>query len=467
MRTLTSLLVTIFTTIVMAQAGKPTVAILDLESTKVDESDVLTLSERLRTEVGNTNAVRLIERKALENILQEQGFQQTGCTTDECAAEVGQLLGAQYMLSGTIGKIKDSYTIDIKLFSVETGESERTKSVTYKGAIDGLIVEMEILAWEIVGLEAPTKLKLKREGSEEKSTLAVMDFEGRGITLLEARTLTDRLITELARTKRVLMVERNTMNDVLNEQGYETEGCMSDECAAEVGALLGVDLMINGSVGKIGNTYTIDAKMFKVSTGAAENMKNITYQGPVDGLIVEIEILAWQILDLSPPRDLIKKKRDGVAGLAVNRNLPKTKSGAALRSLLVPGFGQIYGSSDKLGWGIMGVELVIAGLAFKAYNDFGTADTDFNTSLANYNQASTIEDISKFKSETLAAMDRRDQANSSLQLFSAIAGVVWGGSILHAFMVDPEKVATKKSKKWYYAYDPVTKNISLGLRIPS
>ena len=127
-----------------------------------------------------------------------------------------------------------------------------------------------------------------------------MDFEGRGITLLEARTLTDRLITELARTKRVLMVERNTMNDVLNEQGYETEGCMSDECAAEVGALLGVDLMINGSVGKIGNTYTIDAKMFKVSTGAAENMKNITYQGPVDGLIVEIEILAWQILDLSP-----------------------------------------------------------------------------------------------------------------------------------------------------------------------
>ena len=54
---------------------------------------------------------------------------------------------------------------------------------------------------EIVGLEAPTKLKLK-EGSEEKSTLAVMDFEGRGITLLEARTLTDRLITELARTKR-------------------------------------------------------------------------------------------------------------------------------------------------------------------------------------------------------------------------------------------------------------------------
>ena len=166
----------------MAQAGKPTVAILDLESTKVDVSDVLTLSERLRTEVGNTNAVRLIERKALESILKEQGFQQTGCTTDECAAEVGQLLGAQYMLSGTIGKIKDSYTIDIKLFSVETGESERTKSVTYKGAIDGLIVEMEILAWEIVGLEAPTKLKLKREDLKKEYPCRY-GFRGKGVLL--------------------------------------------------------------------------------------------------------------------------------------------------------------------------------------------------------------------------------------------------------------------------------------------
>ena len=58
-----------------------------------------------------------------------------------------------------------------KLFSVETGESERTKSVTYKGAIDGLIVEMEILAWEIVGLEAPTKLKLKERDLKKRAPL--------------------------------------------------------------------------------------------------------------------------------------------------------------------------------------------------------------------------------------------------------------------------------------------------------
>ncbi|MGY8783067.1 MAG: CsgG/HfaB family protein, partial [Fidelibacterota bacterium] len=145
-----------------AQSPNPTVAILDFEGQGVSASEVQTLTERLRTEIGNTNAVRLIERKAVEKIMAEQGFQQSGCTNDECAAEVGQLLGVQFMISGSIGKMGDAFTIDAKMFSVETGETVRSKNATHKGDISGLLNEMQIMAWEIAGLEAPAKLKLKR-----------------------------------------------------------------------------------------------------------------------------------------------------------------------------------------------------------------------------------------------------------------------------------------------------------------
>ena len=77
-----------FFTFLLAQSGKPTVAVLDFEGQDVSESDVKTLTERMRTEIGNTNAVRLIERKAVEKIMAEQGFQQSGCTSDECAVGV-------------------------------------------------------------------------------------------------------------------------------------------------------------------------------------------------------------------------------------------------------------------------------------------------------------------------------------------------------------------------------------------
>tara|TARA_B100000287_G_scaffold432955_1_gene493499 strand:+ start:481 stop:1584 length:1104 start_codon:yes stop_codon:yes gene_type:complete len=310
MKTLHKLILTLIISIstAMAQTGRPTVAILDFDGQGVGAGDVQTLTERMRTEIGNTNAVRLIERKAVEKIMEEQGFQQTGCTSDECAAEVGQLLGVQFMVSGTIGRMGKKYTIDCKMFSVETGETVRAKNATFEGDISGLLLEMQIMAWEIAGLEAPGSLRLKRAGSETTRTLAVLDFEGRGITVLEAKTLTDRFTTALAGTKKVIMVERGTMTDVLEEQGFEAGECASDECAAEVGAMLGVESMISGAIGKLGDTYTIDAKMFSVATGAAESMKSITYSGKVDGLIVEIEILAWEILGLDPPRSLKRKK---------------------------------------------------------------------------------------------------------------------------------------------------------------
>ncbi|HJM10992.1 MAG TPA: CsgG/HfaB family protein [Candidatus Marinimicrobia bacterium] len=314
MRTFISLIFSV--QLLMAQAGKPTVAILDFEGQGVNDGEVQTLSERMRTEIGNTNAVRLIERKAVEKIMQEQGLQQSGCTSDECAAEVGQLLGVQFMISGSIGKMGKSYTIDCKMFSVETGETVRSKNATHDGDISGLLTEMQILAWEIVGLQAPGNLKLKRAGKEASTTVAVLDFEGRGITMQEAQTLTDRFTTSLASTEKVIMVERGTMVDVLEEQGFESGGCASDECAAEVGAMLGVEFMISGAIGKLGDTYTIDAKMFSVATGAAESMKSITYSGKVDGLIVEIEILAWDILGLDPPRALKKRRKKDYSDVA-------------------------------------------------------------------------------------------------------------------------------------------------------
>ena len=91
------------------------------------------------------------------------------------------------------------------------------------------------------------------------------------------------------------------MWDVLSEQGYTATECTSDECAAEVGAILGVELMVNGSIGKIGNTYTIDAKMFSVATGATERSKNVTHEGDIEGLLVEMQILAWEIVGLEAP----------------------------------------------------------------------------------------------------------------------------------------------------------------------
>ena len=154
---------------------------------------------------------------------------------------------------------------------------------------------------------------------EHISTVAVLDFEGRGISQMEAATLTDRLMSELTNTNAVIMVERQQIDEILTEQGFQQSGCTSDECAAEVGALLGVEKMISGAIGKIGDSYTIDVKIFSVETGATEKTVSKTYSGKVDGLITEIEITAWEIVGLEAPEYLVAKQKAGFVGVPTEK----------------------------------------------------------------------------------------------------------------------------------------------------
>ena len=165
--------------------------------------------------------------------------------------------------------------------------------------------------------------------AEGKQTVALLEFEGRGISQLEAKTLTDRLMSEMVNTDAVIMVERNQMDEILNEQGFQQSGCTSSECAAEVGALLGVQNMVSGSFGKLGNSYTIDAKMFSVETGATIRTVSKTYKGPVDNLLTVIEVVGWEIVGLKAPQDKLDILAAADPALAASAN----KSGGGGKTL--------------------------------------------------------------------------------------------------------------------------------------
>ena len=167
-----------------------------------------------------------------------------------------------------------------------------------------LFISLFSIVW---GQETTLNAETAAQLAEGKQTVAILDFEGRGINQMEAATLTDRLMSEMVATNAVIMVERNQMNEILQEQGLQQSGCTSSECAAEVGALLGVQNMVSGSFGKLGNTYTVDAKMFSVETGATIRSSSKTHKGDVDGLLVIIEVVAWELVGLQPPADLLAR----------------------------------------------------------------------------------------------------------------------------------------------------------------
>jgi len=140
---------------------------------------------------------------------------------------------------------------------------------------------------------------------QASKTVAVLDIEAKGgITSSEAGTLSDRLRTELVDLNVHTVLERGQMEAILSEQGFNQSGCTSSECIVEAGRLLGVQQMIAGDVGKLGNVLTIDIRVFDVSTGKIVRVHKQDYKGEISGLLPIMRIIARDLAGLKP----VKKK---------------------------------------------------------------------------------------------------------------------------------------------------------------
>jgi TolB-like protein len=121
--------------------------------------------------------------------------------------------------------------------------------------------------------------------SQDKVSIAMLDLEGNGVSKVEARTLSDELRSVLVQSGSFIVVERNNMEAILNEQGFQMSGCTSTECAVEAGRLLGVNKMIAGSVGKLGTLFNITIRMFDVQTGQIEKTVSKRHGGSIEQLL--------------------------------------------------------------------------------------------------------------------------------------------------------------------------------------
>ncbi len=87
-----------------------------------------------------------------------------------------------------------------------------------------------------------------------KKRLAVMDFEdktGHGSWHIGSG-MADMLTTALVKSGKFMVIERQQLEAVLKEQAMGLSGAITPQSAAQVGKLLGVELMVIGSVNEFG-----------------------------------------------------------------------------------------------------------------------------------------------------------------------------------------------------------------------
>ncbi len=114
-----------------------------------------------------------------------------------------------------------------------------------------------------------------------KKSIAVLNLNAYGISNSDALALTNRLTTELFKTKHFNVVEREKTDEILDEQGFQLSGCTTSECLVEAGKLLNVELMLGGSISKVGNYYSIELRIIDVESGAILAVASVDIEGKI------------------------------------------------------------------------------------------------------------------------------------------------------------------------------------------
>ena len=105
-------------------AEKMQVAVLDLKPKGTSRIISNAISDIIRSEMVKTGFFTVIERAQMDEVLREQGFQQTGCTDASCAVQVGKLLSAKKILLGEVNRVGRAYMITVRIVDVEKGLAE-------------------------------------------------------------------------------------------------------------------------------------------------------------------------------------------------------------------------------------------------------------------------------------------------------------------------------------------------------
>lgn len=299
-------------------------------------------------------------------------------------------------------------------------------------------------------------------GQFTKYTVAVMDLVPRGINERDAFNLTNVFYKELDATQQMYLMEREQMSAVLEKRGFQLGGCTSLECAVRAGNLLGVQQVIIGYVMNEVGKYTVEVSAISVAHRKALKNKKIEYRGNPDDLGMEVQLLAYKLLDRYPPDHLTRKKEVQVKVQSVSA--AKSNTDAMKKSLMFPGGGQLYIGRKTSAFTFMGLEAFMVLMAINSQASYKKYENERSDVAELYRQATTPDDINRYRSEIISIDSKMNSANSNVGLFLGGFLAIWVANVVHAYVMEPV-LPDYSSSPLRLAYDPLARETKLTWRM--
>jgi hypothetical protein len=132
----------------------PKLAVWDLASRNTPESHAQELTSILVSEIGKINKYEVYSQ---ENVRTLAGWTEErmklGCTSTQCLTALGQMDVAR-LISGSVAKIGNRYSVSLNLFDTQNSKSEKAVS-EFCNSEDELIELIQVASRKLLGAELP------------------------------------------------------------------------------------------------------------------------------------------------------------------------------------------------------------------------------------------------------------------------------------------------------------------------
>ncbi len=303
-----------------------------------------------------------------------------------------------------------------------------------------------------------------------------------------------------AETDQYEIIERSQIEKILDQFNIQSIGCVSDSCAVEFGKMLQVDRIVIGSFSLIGRTYSINVRIVDIETGITIKTADKDYKGSIDDivssiiqdvadeLILGIRYADWEkqelitiqgfpsgatveikgrIFGTTPVTDkmislgnnTVRIKKPGyedftqsidvIKGEPVELRyslIPKRRTKALVKSLIIPGKGQLYNGHKNKGVLIMLLQTAaLTGVAVTTVMSESSMD-DYEEAKTVYKKAESLSEIQRTKIDMNDKYDRAyDDKVLQMSLIGAAAGI-YLFNVIDAAVTFPKTAITFRKK---------------------
>jgi curli biogenesis system outer membrane secretion channel CsgG len=153
------------------RSKKMRMAVLELTPLKVRPELATGVTDLLITELVNCGEFDVLERTQVAQILNEQGFQQTGVTDASAAVEAGRMLNTDMVMIGTLQQFDQSLVINVRIVEVSTAKilfADREVADNNDKLIDASSLLIDSITARVTGKAVTRKTPQRAQPKAEK-----------------------------------------------------------------------------------------------------------------------------------------------------------------------------------------------------------------------------------------------------------------------------------------------------------